>query len=176
MMTRFLSILTTNAILALIFLQFGCDDAGDGDADGDVDGDADGDGPLAEWIGHWQMPTGTWEWHCTDAWGGSRGGTSTEEGDRRFWDIEALDDHRIRVSEDLGSAWNYVIEGDVGTLEEGSFSGGVDVDNPGNEIRAIEETVTLRSDGSILNEVYYEFTTPAGETCTEEQTITLTRE
>lgn len=132
--------------------------------------------PLAAWTGRWEQPAGTWQWECVGAFDARRGGTQTEEGDVRYWEIRALDERRIHVASSGGvhGEWNYVVEGDVATIEEGSFSGGALVDEPGAEVLEIRETLTRQADGSLLNEVYYRFTYD-GEACTETQEIRLTR-
>lgn len=133
-------------------------------------------GPLSAWTGAWYEPSGQWQWQCTDSFGGSRGGTHSESGGVQMWSIVALDSTRIGVTSTAGSRqWSYIVAGNVATLEEGSFSGGADVDEPGNEITTIAETLTLRADGTLYNEVFYEYRTAGGETCTEEQSIVLSR-
>lgn len=133
-----------------------------------------GDGPLADWTGAWQQPRGSWQWRCVDGLNTSYG--TNDETNTSQWQITALDDRRLRAQSTADSrSWIYVVNGTIATIEAGSFSGGVNVDEPGTMITLIRETLTKRADGTLYNDVYYEYTSAIGESCTEAQQITLSR-
>ena len=145
--------------------------AGDDDDD---PGPGPTDGPLAEWTGTWQQPRASWAWECVDGPNVSYG--TNDETNTSQWQITALDDRRIRAMSSANSrSWVYVVSGTVATIEAGSFSGGVNVDEPGTRVTLIRETLTKRADGTLHNDVYYEYTSAIGESCTEAQQITLRR-
>lgn len=143
-------------------------------SDPDPGPDPDPDHPLAAWLGTWREPTSSWQWRCVDGPNVSYG--TVDQTNISSWQITALDGNRIRAQSTASSrSWNYVVNGSIATLETGSFSGGANVDEPGNHLTLTRETLTRKSDGTLYNDVYYEYTSAIGESCTEAQQITLSR-